>query len=139
MRLTLDSHLLLVPVVIRKDKKHFIVEDIKAGEFYEMPEICIEAINLINEGMLLGEIELRLKEKYPNNEVDLIAFVESLLEMNLIAKLDDEIIELKPVPKAPLGFLSISPRIGKLLFNKATYFVYSTLFLINLFLFIFMP
>ena len=55
----------MVPIEIRKDKKHYIVEDQTSGEFYEMPEVCIDAINLINQGEQLGEIERELKEKLP--------------------------------------------------------------------------
>ena len=50
MSLTYNSTLLLVPIKIRKEKKHFIVEDKTSGEFYEMPEVCIDAIDLINKG-----------------------------------------------------------------------------------------
>jgi hypothetical protein len=62
MNITLSSHLLLVPIEVRKDKKHYIVEDITSGEFYEMPEVCIEAILLIQQGELLGEVERQLRE-----------------------------------------------------------------------------
>ena len=43
MNITLQSHLSVVPFEIRKDNKHYIFEDIGSGEFYEMPEICIES------------------------------------------------------------------------------------------------
>ncbi|MFL6559120.1 MAG: hypothetical protein ACJ8MO_23750, partial [Bacillus sp. (in: firmicutes)] len=83
MNLTLHSRLLLVPVNIRKDKKHYIVEDIALGEFYEMPRVCIDAIHLINNGGSIEEIERVLKDKYPNDEVDMLDFAEQLLIMGL--------------------------------------------------------
>lgn len=141
MSLSLNSHLLLVPVEIRKDKKNYIVEDKTTGKFYEMPKICIDAILLINRGVHLGAIEKQLQEKYPNEEVDLLNFAELLIEMYLIAELDGEKIERNPeqVSKEKLGFVSIPPKIGKLFFNKIAYYFYSALFLLNLFFFISKP
>ncbi|MEH7097287.1 hypothetical protein [Neobacillus vireti] len=141
MSLSLSSHLLLVPVEIRQDKRNFIVEDINTGDFYEMPEICIEAIHLINEGTHLGSIEAQLKEKYPNEDVDLLEFASLLMEMNLVAKLDGENIERfsNPVLKSERGFLWIPPKMGKLFFNRTANYIYAALFFMNLFLFISKP
>ena len=41
-------------LIFAEDNKHYIVEDITSGEFYEMPEVCIEAIKLIEKGEKLG-------------------------------------------------------------------------------------
>ena len=84
MILTLDSYLSLVPIEIRKDKKRFIIEDQISGDFYEMPEVCIDAIQLMNRGEQLGKIERELKGKYPQEEVDLLNFAEQLMELELI-------------------------------------------------------
>src|SRR5213595_1565181 len=83
MKLSITTQIKLVPLEIRKDKKHFIVEDLASGEFYEMPEVCINAIKMIQNGALLGEIESQLKQKYPEEEVDLLNFAEQLLELEL--------------------------------------------------------
>jgi len=139
MNLTLQSSLLLVPIEIRKDKKHYIVEDKTTGDFYEMPVICIDAIHLINEGMTLGDIEKFLKSKYPHEEVDLVDFAGQLVEMQLIAELDGETIDHKSRFSEQSGFLWVSPKLGTFFFNKVTYFVYVSLFIINLFLFISKP
>ena len=139
MNLTLQSRMLLRPIEIQLDKKHYIIEDKASGEFYEMPEICIAAIRLINQGETLGEIEEQLKEKYPNEEVDLLDFAEQLLELQLVAAIDGEKIEINQKEKLPQGFLGISPQLGKFFFNKAAYFVYGGLFITNIFLFIANP
>ena len=39
-----------------------------------MPVICIDAIDRINKGQTLGEIEIELREKYPTEKVDMIEF-----------------------------------------------------------------
>ncbi|MFJ7725055.1 hypothetical protein ACIQXV_02720 [Neobacillus sp. NPDC097160] len=139
MNITLDSQLMLVPVDIRKDKKHYIIEDKASGEFYEMPEVCIEAINLMNQGEHLGEIERRLKGKYPMDEVDLLDFAEQLLELNLIDEIEGVKVEKQFRPEETLGFLSISPKLGKFFFNKFSYPIYITLFAANIVLFIINP
>jgi putative peptide zinc metalloprotease protein len=90
MSLTHTSCLSLVPIEIRKEKKNYLVEDKHSGEFYEMPEVCIDAINLINTCVQLGEIERQLKEKYPEEDVDLLEFAEQLRELQLIAEIDGE-------------------------------------------------
>ncbi|ULT57815.1 hypothetical protein L1999_04440 [Neobacillus drentensis] len=136
MCLTLNSSLLLVPVEIRKDKYNYIVEDIISGEFYEMPEICIDAINLIYEGLRLGDIQKALILKYPDEVVDLIGFAEQLMDMQLIAEFDGVRLERIEKPVDRLGFLWISPTMGRFFFNKTSYCVYAALFVLNLILFI---
>ncbi|MFZ7944647.1 MULTISPECIES: hypothetical protein [Bacillaceae] len=139
MSLTLNSTLLLVPIEIRKDKKHYIVEDIAADEFYEMPTVCIDAINMINQGNQLGEIERKLKGKYPDEEVNLLDFANQLLELKLIEAINGIKIEKKILEKEDNNFQWLSPRIGRFFFNKFTYFFYIILFVTNLILFIVKP
>lgn len=136
MRLTLDSRLLLEQVDIHKDNKNYIVEDKVSGEFYEMPEVCIAAINQMNNGFTLGQIERRLKEKYPKEDVNLINFANQLLDLNLIDEIDGAKIEKQQQEKDHLGFLRISPKIGKFFFNRCSYPLYVILFVLNLILFI---
>lgn len=139
MNLTLQSRLLLVPVEIRQDKKHFIVEDKASGEFYEMSEVCIDAINLINQGMRLEEIERTLKGKYPNEEVNLLVFAEQLIDLELIDEIDGVKVEINKKISESFGCLWISPKIGKFFFNKVSLIVYAVLFSLNIYLFISHP
>jgi len=139
MSITLKSRLSLVLHEIIKDKKNYIVEDISSNEFYEMPEVCISAIDLINSGITLEEIEMQLKEKYPIEEVDLLDFAKQLLSLELIAEIDGVRVETKKNNKESLGISWISPWFGKFFFNKISYFFYISLFIINLFLFILNP
>ncbi|MEH7112375.1 hypothetical protein V7124_08325 [Neobacillus niacini] len=139
MGISLSSRLSLVSIDIRRDKKHYIVEDITSGEFYEMPEVCIEAIKLIEEGEKLGDIEETLKLNFPDEEVDLLDFSQQLLEMDLIEEIDGVKVEKTVKDKESLGFLWISPKIGKFFFNKVALVVYLSLFLVNLILLISKP
>lgn len=139
MTLTNNSRLSIVQIDIRKDKKNNIIEDMFTGEFYEMPEVCVDAINLINKGMHLGEIERLLKDKYPNEEVNILDFAEQLLGLGLIAEIDGVKVEKQQKQKEKLGFQWISPKVGKFFFNKFTYLFYFLLLIVNLFLFITKP
>ena len=139
MNITLQSYLSVVPIEIRKDKKHYIVEDIATGEFYEMPEICIEAIQLIEKGENLGQIEETLKLKYPQEEVNLLEFSQQLLDLELIEEIDGRKVGKKEKTKEHLGFLWISPKIGKFFFNKFSYVIYCGLFIFNIILLITKP
>jgi putative peptide zinc metalloprotease protein len=139
MSITLNSVLFIVPIEIRKDKKNYIVEDKTSGEFYEMPEVCIAAINLINQGKRLGEIDRELIGKFPNEDVNLLDFAGQLQELDLIAEIDGVKVDKKPKQKERLGFLTISPTIGKVFFNRLTYSLYFILFVVNILLFITHP
>jgi putative peptide zinc metalloprotease protein len=136
MNISLNSTLFLVSIDIRRDKINYIVEDIVSGEFYEMPEICINAITLIKNGESLGNIEQQLKEKYPNEEVDLIDFAEQLLQLQLIAEIDGVKVILPEKKKEQFDFQWISPKLGKFFFNKTAMIFYVGLFILNVFLLI---
>jgi putative peptide zinc metalloprotease protein len=139
MNLSLQSLIKLVPINIQKDKKHFIVEDKNSGEFYEMPEICIEAIHLMNDGMALGEIEQFLKGKYPDEEVDLLDFAKQLMELQLIAEIDGVKIDIHEKGKEEHGFQWVSPKLGKFFFNQVSLVVYSIFFVGIILMFILEP
>ncbi|MCM3694393.1 hypothetical protein [Neobacillus niacini] len=139
MNITLQSYLSVVPLEIRKDKKYFIVEDKASGEFYEMPEICIEAIKMIEKGVSLGEIEGNLKRRYPAEDVNLLDFAQQLLDMELIEEIDSVKVDKKKQEKEILGFLWIPTIVGKFFFNKFSLSLYLGLFIVNLILLVTNP
>jgi putative peptide zinc metalloprotease protein len=139
MDIKLDSRITMVPIEIRKDHKHYIVEDKLSGEFYEMPEVCIDAINLINQGVMLADIESVLKEKFPKEDIDLIDFAEQLLELELIDNIDNIKANKQQAQNDQMGFLWISPNVGKFFFNKFTLSLYSTIFILNIIIIILNP
>ncbi|SEM94458.1 hypothetical protein SAMN05192533_10789 [Mesobacillus persicus] len=140
MVVTKHSRLTLYPLRISKDKKGFIVEDTLSGEFYEMPTICIDAISMLNEGQLLYQIEEVLKDKYPEEDVDIESFIEDLLELGLVECLDGEIIPKKTKVKQKNNGLSwISPRIGRFFFNRYSTILYVFAILASIVLLIVKP
>jgi putative peptide zinc metalloprotease protein len=139
MKLSMTTQLKLVPLEIRRDKKNYIVEDLVSGEFYEMPEICIEAIKMIQMDSSLEQIELHLQEKYPEEEVDLLDFAGQLLELELVEEINGLRIESKRGKQHTQGFQWVSPKAGRFFFNKLTMKLYLALFIVSLTLFIVQP
>jgi putative peptide zinc metalloprotease protein len=139
MNITLHSRISIVPIEIHKDKKNYIIEDKLTGEFFEMPEICIEAINMMNQGLLLGEIETSLLGKFPKDEVDLVDFANQLFELELIHQIDGEKIDKENISKEPSGKSLVSPKLGRFFFNKFTVILYSVILVLNIVIFIINP
>ncbi|MBS8266612.1 hypothetical protein DYI25_19495 [Mesobacillus boroniphilus] len=117
MVFTYETHVTLKQLAIRKDQKHYIVEDVMNGEFYEMPEVCIVAIELINHKRSLDEVEKALLVKYPDEDIEILNFVSQLLELNLISKLNGEEILSGSVQKNQTGFLWLPQTLGRFFFN----------------------
>ncbi len=139
MNISLQSCLSMVQIEIRKDKKHYIVEDIASGEFYEMTEVCIEAIKLMDKGERLGEIEKTLKLRFLEEDVNLLDFSQQLLDLGLIEEIDGVKVIKQEKEKDGLGFFWISPKAGKFFFNKFTLGLYISLFVVNLILLLTKP
>ncbi|WP_042357026.1 hypothetical protein [Bacillus rubiinfantis] len=139
MNLTQHSRLSLITLQIYQDMKHYIVEDCVSGEFFEMPQICVEAIELLRAGETLGAVEERLKQKYPAEEVDLLDFAQQLIDLQLVATIDGENIARVTKTSTPKGYQWIPPKLGKFFFNPTAYFVYVGLFIGNFVLFYFQP
>jgi putative peptide zinc metalloprotease protein len=130
MVITKHSRISLYPLQINKDKKHFIVEDKLTGEFYEMPEICIEAIALMNEGQPLYLVEEILKERYPDEQVDMQNFAGELLELGLVKIVDGNSIPKEVENKKKNGGLEWIPAsVGHFFFNRYSTIFYSLIFL----------
>lgn len=90
MELTLNSTVCLHTIQFRKEQKNYTVKDTITGEKYEMPPLWIDALAMMRDGFLLGEIEEKLKEEYPYEEVNMLAFTKQLLELELVEMVDGE-------------------------------------------------
>jgi putative peptide zinc metalloprotease protein len=139
MGITLKSKIKLHPIEIRKDKKNYIVEDLTTGEFFEMPEVCVIAIEKISAGSSLGDIEDNLKIQFPEEEISLLDFAEQLLSLEMIEEIDGRLIVGKEKRQEKLGLTFISPNLGKVFFNNKMKLIYIILFLLNISLLIINP
>ena len=144
MKVSLQSIITLYPLSIQKDKKHYIVEEPISGDFFELPEISVDAIKRLEKGEELATIEKALKDSYPEEEVDIIEFVEQLVELGLVQEVDgiqvqrDEEKQTKSRSGGG-GFLWIPSWVGQLFFNGAMNKIYLLLLVINIFVLILNP
>lgn len=116
MELTLNSTVCLHTIQFRKEQKNYIVKDTITGEKYEMPPLWIDALAMMRDGFLLGEIEEKLKEEYPAEEVNILAFTRQLLELELVGMVDGE--EIACTKKKEKDYLAwIRPRLEQFFLN----------------------
>ena len=94
-----------------------------------MPEVCIVAIELINQKKPLDEVERALIVKYPDEDIDILDFVSQLLELNLVSELNGEKILSSLVQKNESGFSWIPADLGRFFFNSISSKVYFLLLL----------
>lgn len=110
MELTLNSTVCLYTIQFRKEQKNYIVKDTITGEKYEMPPLWIDALAMMRDGFLLGEIEEKLKEEYPAEEINMLAFTRQLLELELVEMVDGE--EIACTKKKEKDYLAwVRPRV----------------------------
>lgn len=139
MELTPDSRMKLRAITIHEKRKNYIVEEPESGDFYEMPVVCVEAIQLLGENRALGDIEQLLQSKYPSEEVDMIAFANQLLELGLVQEVDGRQIESSRRIDDTGQRLMISDKVGKLFFNPFSLALYAVLFVAVIAIFVIRP
>ncbi|ANN30562.1 hypothetical protein A9498_02140 [Bacillus thuringiensis serovar coreanensis] len=116
MELTLNSTVCLHTIQFRKEQKNYTVTDTITGEKYEMPPLWIDALAMMRDGFLLGEIEEKLKEEYPSEEVNMLAFTKQLLELELVEMVDGE--EIACTKKKEKDYLAwLRPRVEQFFLN----------------------
>ncbi len=139
MNLSYESNVSLRPLTIRKDKKHYIVEDVNTSEYYEMPKVCIDAIELLNQGNQLDNIECILKSHYPEEEINMVEFVAQLLELDLVDEVDGEKIKRDSVTKTNSGFTWLPQSLGRFFFNSISSKLYVLLLVASIGMVLFKP
>ncbi|CAH2461218.1 hypothetical protein IIQ_04585 [Bacillus cereus VD118] len=116
MELTLNSTVCLHTIQFRKERLNYIVKDTITGETYEMPPLWIDALAMMRDGFSLGEIEEKLKEEYPAEEVNMLAFTRQLLELELVGMIDGE--EIACTKKKDKDYLAwVRPRVEQFFLN----------------------
>ncbi len=144
MKVSLQSQITLYPLSIQKDKKNYIVEEPISGDFFEMPQISIDAIKRLEKGEGLAAIEKAIKESYPEEEVDIIEFVEQLVELGLVQEVDGVPVNREKEKQAKSesgagGFLWIPSWVGRLFFNRTMNKVYLLLLVLNILILVLNP
>jgi putative peptide zinc metalloprotease protein len=124
MNLTFESRVSLVPLNILKEKKNYIVENQNSGVYYEMPEVCIVAMELLNNSVPLKTMENELKEKYPKEQINILDFVNQLLELELVSEIDGVVLKRNTESKNHSGYTWIPASLGRLFFNQISVKLY---------------
>ena len=89
-----------------------------------MPEVCIIAIEKINQREPLDLIEILLKKEFPVDEVNMLDFVNQLMELDLVSELDGEVITRKIQSNNHSGYQWIPPHLGRIFFNTHSTKIY---------------
>lgn len=132
MKIRHDSKVKLVPLNVHRQKRNIIVEDILAKEYYEMTPAAADAIEAIQAGTSLSEIEDELKQRYPDEEIDLPEFVADLVELDLVMEIDDHVlqhvdaeeVEMELVTTASLD-RSFANKLGRWLYRSPLILIYA--------------
>lgn len=106
------------------------------GEFFEMSKVCVHAIELIESGSGLLEIEDELKIVYPREKINIIDFAMQLIEIDLVQEVDGKKLECPKKAMNKSGFGWIPQRLGRFFFNRFFVLGYSLLFFICIGIFI---
>lgn len=142
MKIHDGSKVLLTKLGIHRQKKNIIVEDVLAKEFYEMTPASVDAIEAIQSGMSIGEIEANLKRKYPDEEIDMKQFVSDLVESGLVIEIDGQTIEAERMEVEEEGerkeFRAFH-FVGKFLFQTPFLFVYVAALIFSIWILITRP
>ncbi|ATP40663.1 peptidase [Solibacillus sp. R5-41] len=144
MKVSLQSEITLYPLSIQKDSKNYIVEEPISGDFFELPEISVDAIKRLDKGEGLAAIEKTLKDSYPEEEVDIIEFVEQLVELGIVQEVDGVRVNRDKEKRAKSasdagGFLWVPHWVGRLFFNGTMNMVYLLLLVSNVIILILNP
>lgn len=135
LKLTEQSRITFYSLSIQKDKKNYIVEEPISGDFYEMPKICIDAIEQLNQGETVGAVEKVLKNKYPNEKVDMIEFAGQLVDLGLVQEVDGVPVnkdKVKQKSNSTAGFAWIPSKVGRFFFNRVSNKVYLLMLIVNI-------
>lgn len=136
------SKVKLTKLGIHRQKKNIIVEDVLAKEFYEMTPASVDAIEAIQSGASIGEIEADLKQKYPDEEIDMKQFVADLVELGLVTEIDGRVIEIERDEVEEVEErkqFRLFHVVGKFLFQTPFVFVYVAACLVSVILLITNP
>ncbi|AIE77973.1 group-specific protein [Bacillus cereus] len=77
---------------------------------------------MMRDGFLLGEIEEKLKEEYPDEEINMLAFTRQLLELELVEMVDGE--EIACTKKKEKDYLAwLRPRVEQFFLSLNNFYL----------------
>ena len=118
-----DSVITFYPLDLSLQEGEWIVGRKEIGSVISLPEVGVEAVNLLMSGLTIEEAKKKLEEKF-GEEVELEEFVESLIEVGFVQKVDEELIETEH-EEINAYFENLKQEQAQLLFSKPAYIVYA--------------
>jgi putative peptide zinc metalloprotease protein len=81
------SRILLHPLQTRRDADEFLVGRVEIGEFIAVPEVAVDALNLLRDGLPVDVVHDRLQELH-GRDIDVAGFVTNLVDLGFVAAVD---------------------------------------------------
>lgn len=118
----LPKRVALLPLIIREEKSQLVVGSPESGKFVILPDIGVEIVRYLQEGLGISKISSRLKSK--KVKVDLKQFLISLVKLGFVVSFDN--YNLRIDTKGPT-LPWIQPNQVAWLFSWPMYLIYSLL------------
>ncbi|WP_315372570.1 PqqD family protein [Paenibacillus xylanexedens] len=122
-------------LTVQKDGEEYTIGDPEQSIYIRISIEGVLTIELMDGINTLDEISDLLKKNH-DVEVDIIDFVETLLELNLIHKFNDEVLVAL---KASNNEGGIREKVGRFFFNKFAVLIYLTSFIASVIIFTYNP
>ena len=132
-----DSLIKSVPLIKYKDGENIIIgtHDYKSS-FVKTSELGVEAIELMNKGYCVGNVQQIMSEKYCK-EISIKNLIRTLYDANLITSFDDIPLDLSK--KRSHLAKSALPKISQYLFSKTAYVLYACVCCLAIFCIVYRP
>lgn len=121
----------LMPFFCRKEGDEYVVGRPEVELYVTMPEIGVEVMRRLDQGLTIGEVADQLQAE-DHEAPDIIDFVETLMELGLVAELNGRAVKstvTRVEPDEGINILpSLQPRHVRWLFSTPALVVYGVLF-----------
>jgi len=135
--LTDESRIQFHPLEILHEDDEYVIGRKQIGSFISLPEIGIKAINLLDKGLSIKKVKNILEEEYAE-EIEIEEFVETLIEVGFIKKVDNHFIQTEH-EEINAYFSQLKQEYAKILFSRPAYCTYATLIVTAMLLLVFHP
>lgn len=127
--ITEESVITFYPLDMSQEEGEWIVGRKEIGSFISLPDIGVKAIQLLQSGSHIKEAKNILEKEY-GETVEVEEFVETLVEVGFVKKIDDHFIEPEH-EEIHAYFQNLKEEHAQILFSKGAYFVYTTIIVIG--------
>ncbi|GAB2532410.1 peptidase [Gracilibacillus alcaliphilus] len=87
MEITYQSNVQLHLFELIEQDGHYLISLAGNEDFFEVNEVAVKAIERIGQESLIT-IEAELKQVYPDEEIDILSFIEQLAKLGIVAQID---------------------------------------------------